>query len=120
MRELSPVERCRKNKWKKGTIINKKGTFENWKITGFGEYNVLGKQIDLEPNMTCGEKIIPLCIGFWKKKKKRTEDKGIRAILRKAELGSRVTQNSCTCTADQYGHAINPECILHGNKTFPV
>jgi len=28
----------------------------------------------------------------------------------------KVTEHACTCTADQYGGAIDPNCILHGEK----
>jgi hypothetical protein len=35
-------------------------------------------------------------------------------LLRIAELGAKVTEHACTCTSDQYGHATDPHCILHG------
>ena len=65
MKELSPVERCRKKGWKKGTVIKSSflewgdNEYEYWKITGFGEYEVLGRRVNLPPFVTCGEEVIP-------------------------------------------------------------
>ena len=65
MREISPVEKCHKNKWKKGTILRalemEMGSphFEYWKITALGENEVLGIRVNLQPFETCGETIIP-------------------------------------------------------------
>ena len=66
MKEFSPVERCRKKRWKKGTILKsteiEMGNFHNeyYKITGFGEYEVLGIQINLDPFTTTSEKILSI------------------------------------------------------------
>ncbi len=38
-------------------------------------------------------------------------------LLRIADLGARVTSHACTCTSDQYGHATDPQCILHGEES---
>ena len=56
--ELSSVERCKKNKWKKTTILEQEDEqhFKVWKITGFGE-----------PFETTGEVIMPLHNGNWRK-----------------------------------------------------
>jgi hypothetical protein len=69
MKEYSPVEKCKKNRWKKGTILRCKwedatddegnDVYEEWKITGFGEYWVLGKQVNLKENEISGETFIP-------------------------------------------------------------
>jgi hypothetical protein len=66
MKELSPVERCKKNGWKKGDTIRSVelewGNYvrECWKITGFGKYEVLGIRTDLPPFTTSSETIIPI------------------------------------------------------------
>jgi hypothetical protein len=70
-RELSSVERCQKNKWKKGTILQCKENclglhllhdehyYNYWKITALGETEVLGRRVHLKPFETTGETIIP-------------------------------------------------------------
>lgn len=68
MKELSPAQRCKKNKWKKGTVLratyDECGYTENhpvyFKITAIGECSVLGKQVSLPPLTTTGEEILPL------------------------------------------------------------
>lgn len=67
--ELSPVQICKKNKWKKGTVLqctwpgtiagDGKEVRQVWKITGFGEFWVLGRQINLGYQTTSGEEIVP-------------------------------------------------------------
>lgn len=65
MKELSPVQRCRRNNWGIGTILRgvewEMGNpqYEYWKITGFGEYEVLGKQVNLRAYTTSSETTIP-------------------------------------------------------------
>jgi hypothetical protein len=79
-RELSPVERCKKNKWKKGTTLQckelvreqpKQFLYDYWKITALGESEVLGIRVCLKPFETTGETIIPFnkCSCTWKKAK---------------------------------------------------
>lgn len=61
-KELTPIERCKKNKWRKGTnlrCITGSGEIEYWKITAFGISEVLGIRINLKPFETTGETIIP-------------------------------------------------------------
>lgn len=76
MKELSPVQRCRKNKWKIGTVL-KGGQLEMgnwrymyWKITGFGIQEVLGIRTKLGRHETSGETIIPFNeMDTWRKSK---------------------------------------------------
>jgi hypothetical protein len=71
MKELSPIERCRKNGWKKGTRIRRAAMEwgvhkeEDYKITGFGRYEVLGVRVNLPPKTTISEEIIPIGLGPW-------------------------------------------------------
>jgi hypothetical protein len=76
-KELSPVEKCKKNNWKKGTILRsikfEMGNcyYEYWKITGFGQYEVLGYRTHLKPFETSGEEIIQFHLrDKWRKCKK--------------------------------------------------
>jgi hypothetical protein len=80
MREISPVEKCNKRKWKKGTILRCEKTdwstepFEYWKITALGEHEVLGIRVNLKPFETCGEEIIPFYKrDSWRKSNLKTQ-----------------------------------------------
>jgi hypothetical protein len=36
-------------------------------------------------------------------------------LMHIADMGARITEDACTCTIDQYGHARDPKCVLHGD-----
>lgn len=60
-KEITSAEICKKNKWKKGTILEAQilnGSYF-WKITAVGLHYVLGIRIDLPPLTTSREEIMP-------------------------------------------------------------
>jgi hypothetical protein len=67
MKELSPVQRCRANRWKVGTFL--KAVYSDpvrfskivfFRITAIGEEEILGKEIPQQEKTTSGEIILPL------------------------------------------------------------
>ena len=77
MRELSPVEFCKKKRWKLGDVIKRTEIdmgyeyITYWRITAFGENEVLGIQTDLKEYETSGEVILHFCSNqcTWRKVK---------------------------------------------------
>ncbi len=65
-KELSAVQRCKKNKWEIGTVLktlHTVGVFKNdryYEITGFGKYEVIGFETNLSHHTTTSEKILPI------------------------------------------------------------
>ena len=66
--ELSPAQKCRRNKWNIGCVLKvqklrdlEKWELQYWKITAIGEYAVLGRRVNLPERTASGEEIIPFC-----------------------------------------------------------